>query len=281
MQVRITRTVLGSKTLVNHRKKEGLTVGFVPTMGALHQGHASLYKTARKHCDFLVGSIYANPTQFDNKEDLKKYPRTIEQDLELLQREKVDLVYLAETADVYHGLNVTKIDYGTLTNSLEGAHRPGHFDGMTTIVRRLFEIVKPDVAFFGEKDFQQLAIIREMVKSEGLGIKIEGCDIIREADGLAMSSRNRRLSKEENENALQISKEVFSAPEKRKAGSTPKELEESSYRNLEQSGLRPDYVKIVRADNLEEVTEFNNQLEYRILIAAYAGETRLIDNGAV
>ncbi len=281
MNTRLSRTVLGMKMLVNQSKSLRKRVGFVPTMGALHEGHASLFKLARNQCDFLVGSIYANPTQFDNKKDLEKYPRTIEKDMELLRREKTDLVYLAETADVYHNLEVKKIDYNTLTNTLEGAHRPGHFDGMTTIVRRLFEIVKPDIAFFGQKDFQQLAIIREMVKRENLQIEIIGCPIIRESDGLAMSSRNRRLSKIEHANALQISKEVIAAPTKRVQGETPGQIIEGAFKRLTENGLKPDYVKIVEADTLIESKEFDNQHTHRILIATYSGETRLIDNGQV
>jgi len=281
MTVRLSRTVLGMKMLINQSKSKGNRVGFVPTMGALHEGHASLYKNARKNCDFLVGSIYANPTQFDNKKDLEKYPRTLKEDLELLERNKTDLVYLAETSDVYHNLEVKKIDYSSLTNTLEGAHRPGHFDGMTTIVRRLFEIVKPDVAFFGQKDFQQLAIIREMVRRENLQIEIVGCPIIREEEGLAMSSRNRRLSAEEYEKALQISKEVFSAAEKRADGANPNQIISEAVNRLTENGLKLDYVKIVNSNTLEVVENFDSQHEYRILIAAYSGETRLIDNGNV
>ena len=281
MEPRIARTVLAMKSLISRVKSKGLKVGFVPTMGALHEGHASLYNYARNECDFLVGSIYANPTQFDNKKDLDRYPRTIESDLKLLKREKVDLVYLAESEDVYHNLEVTKIDFGTLTETLEGAHRPGHFDGMTTIVRRLFEIVSPDIAVFGEKDFQQLAIIREMVKREQINVLIKGHPIKREKDGLAMSSRNRRLSEREYRNALVISKAIFSAPELKMNRLDPSELEKTITEKLVENMLKPDYVKIVESNTLKAAETFKNEQEYRILIAAYSGETRLIDNGAL
>jgi len=234
MEPRIARTVLAMKSLISRVKSKGLKVGFVPTMGALHEGHASLYNYARNECDFLVGSIYANPTQFDNKKDLDRYPRTIESDLKLLKREKVDLVYLAESEDVYHNLEVTKIDFGTLTETLEQ-----------------------------------------------INVLIKGHPIKREKDGLAMSSRNRRLSEREYRNALVISKAIFSAPELKMNRLDPSELEKTITEKLVENMLKPDYVKIVESNTLKAAETFKNEQEYRILIAAYSGETRLIDNGAL
>ncbi|MFK7755542.1 MAG: pantoate--beta-alanine ligase [Flavobacteriales bacterium] len=278
--IEICRSVAGIAFRTRRLRAQGLKVGFVPTMGALHEGHASLLKAAFEQSDVVVCSLYPNPTQFDNKEDLKKYPRTEEEDLELLQREKVALAYIPNTADIYHNLEVTPIDYGRLTNSLEGAHRPGHFDGMSTIVRRLLEIVTPDLAFFGEKDWQQLAIINHMNSTEGLGVSIISCPIIREPSGLAMSSRNRRLLEEEVLRALAISELVMTASAWSKTMS-PSQIQAKGEELLVAAGLQVDYVSVVNAKSFEFTEEFNTAQSYRILIAAYCGDVRLIDNGAI
>ncbi len=278
--IRICRTVAGLRHIVALLKSQGKTVGFVPTMGALHEGHASLFNRARSKCDVLIASIYANPTQFDNLTDLEKYPKTEKEDLMLLQREKTDIAFIPQTDDIYHQVKITPINYGVLTESLEGAHRPGHFDGMTTIVRRLFEIVTPDLAFFGEKDWQQLAITRHMTELEQLKIQIIGCPIVRESDGLAMSSRNRRMTTEERSNALKISEIILNASH-HQSDATIRSREDTITKTLIDSKLRPNYVKIVNADTLKEVLSIKNSGPNRILIAAFSGNTRLIDNGAL
>lgn len=278
--VEICRTVAGISFKIKALKAQGKKVGFVPTMGALHEGHASLLKKAFALSDAVVCSLYPNPTQFDNKEDLKKYPRTEEEDLALLQREKVTLAYIPQTADIYHDLRVQGIDYGPLTSSLEGAHRPGHFDGMSTIVRRLFQIITPDLAFFGEKDWQQLAIIQRMSATENLGVNVVACPIIREKSGLAMSSRNTRLSQEDITMALAISKVVLSAPEWSKTLS-PKQIQQRGAEMLEQAGLMLDYVAVVHSNSFEFSEAFIPEEPYRILVAAFAGKVRLIDNGSI
>ncbi len=278
--LRIIRTVAGMRHVIKAQKAQGLSVGFVPTMGALHNGHASLLKVARKEVNVLVSSIYTNPTQFENKIDLDRYPKTENNDLKLLKQENTDFAFIPQTDDIYHELEVKKIDYGTLTNSLEGAHRPGHFDGMSTIVRKMIQIISPDKAYLGEKDWQQLAIINRMSKIERLGAEIIGCPIIRETSGLAMSSRNTRLSDSERTAALSISKSVFSSREGAD-NQTTKETEENIRQRLIDAGLKPDYVKIVNAESLEEVQNLDVAGEKRILIAAYAGIIRLIDNGPI
>jgi len=179
------------------------TIGFVPTMGALHKGHLSLIKKAKKENDIVVVSIFINPTQFDNSEDLKKYPKTLDKDLELLKSVNCDYVFTPNVSEVYQDdISANSFDFGGIENEMEGKFRKGHFDGVGTIVKRLFEIVKPNKAYFGEKDFQQLQIIKKLTEIENLPIEIIGCKIFREKDGLAMSSRNTRLTKEQREELL-------------------------------------------------------------------------------
>ena len=277
---RIIRTVAGLRHVLQSEIASGKTIGLVPTMGALHEGHASLLKKARLEVDLLVASIYANPTQFNNQDDFTKYPKTESEDLLLLKREQTDVAFIPQTADIYHNLSATPINYGVLTDTLEGAHRPGHFDGMSTIVRRLFELVTPHRAYFGEKDWQQLAIINRMSSSEGLGVKIIGCEILREPSGLALSSRNIHLSSQEKKAALTISKSVFGIKHQLNNKSLQEtELEIAS--ELKHAGLEPDYVKIVNADTLEALQSETNSGQARLLIAAYSGKTRLLDNGPV
>ena len=277
---RIIRTVAGLRHVLQSEIASGKTIGLVPTMGALHEGHASLLKKARLEVDLLVASIYANPTQFNNQDDFTKYPKTESEDLLLLKREQTDVAFIPQTADIYHNLSATPINYGVLTDTLEGAHRPGHFDGMSTIVRRLFELVTPHRAYFGEKDWQQLAIINRMSSSEGLDVKIIGCEILREPSGLALSSRNSHLSSQEKKAALTISKSVFGI----KHQLNNKSLQETELEiatELKRAGLEPDYVKIVNASTLDPLQNETNSGQARLLIAAYSGKTRLLDNGPV
>ncbi|MEJ6681213.1 MAG: pantoate--beta-alanine ligase [Flavobacteriales bacterium] len=277
---RIIRTIAGLRHVLESEIASGKTIGLVPTMGALHEGHASLLKKARGEVDVMVASIYANPTQFNNQDDLAKYPKTESEDLLLLKREQTDVAFFPQTAGIYHGLSTMPINYGVLTETLEGACRPGHFDGMSTIVRRLFELVAPHRAYFGEKDWQQLAIINRMSSSEGLGVKIIGCEILREPSGLALSSRNIHLSSQEKKAALTISKSVFDIKHRLTSKSLhDTELEIAS--ELRYAGLAPDYVKIVDANTLEALQSETNLGQARLLIAAYSGKTRLLDNGPV
>ncbi|HCY46989.1 MAG TPA: pantoate--beta-alanine ligase [Flavobacteriales bacterium] len=277
---RIIRTVAGLRHVLKSEIASGKTIGFVATMGALHEGHASLLKKARQEVDIVVSSIYANPTQFDNQDDLAKYPKTEFADLLLLKREQTDVAFIPQTADIYHNLSATPINYGALTDTLEGAHRTGHFDGMSTIVRRLFELVTPHRAYFGEKDWQQLAIINRMSSFEGLGVKIIGCDILREPSGLALSSRNIHLSSQEKKASLTISKSVFGI-KKRLTNRSLHEAELEIANELKHAGLEPDYVKIVNADTLEPLQSETSSGQGRLLIAASLGTTRLLDNGPV
>jgi len=254
-------------------------IGFVPTMGALHQGHLSLIKKAAKKNDLVVVSIFVNPTQFDNPEDLKKYPKTIENDISLLKSVNCDVLFIPSVDEIYDGNTIAKsFSFDGLEHQMEGKFREGHFDGVGTIVKTLFEIVKPTKAYFGEKDFQQLQIIKKMVKKEQLPVKIKGCKIFREKEGLAMSSRNTRLTKEYKEAAPFIYKTLKKV--KKKFGTiNAKELTEWVYQQFEEHPLLElEYFTIADEKTLETVSEIHPKKKYRAFIAVFAGDIRLIDN---
>ena len=211
--MRVVKTISELKSLISGYKQENKTVGLVPTMGALHAGHKSLVDRARKENDIVVVSVFVNPTQFNNKQDLATYPRTEERDCALLEAAGCDVVFMPAVEEVYPEPDNRQFDLGAVAGVMEGAHRPGHFNGVAQIVSKLFLIVEPTRAYFGEKDFQQLAIIREMVRKYPFNLEIVGCPIVRESDGLALSSRNARLSAEQRVQALQISKTLFASCE--------------------------------------------------------------------
>jgi len=259
--------------------KKGASVGFVPTMGALHKGHLSLIKQAKKENDIVVVSIFVNPIQFDKKEDLINYPKTIDTDLSLLKSVYCDLVFTPTAEEVYgNNAESTMFDFDGLENQMEGKFRNGHFDGVGTIVKRLFEIVKPSKAYFGEKDFQQLQIIRKMVQKNQIPIKIIGCPIYREEDGLAMSSRNTRLTNEHRKaapfiyNTLKKAKIEFGTKNVLKV----KEWVEKEFEK--QPLLELEYFEIAEESTLLSVENTKPKQKYRAFIAVFAGKIRLIDN---
>ena len=256
-----------------------ISVGFVPTMGALHQGHLSLIENAKRNNDLVVVSIFVNPTQFDKQEDLINYPKTIVSDLNLLESVGCDIVYMPSAEEVYEN-NITSktFDFDGLEHQMEGKFRTGHFDGVGTIVKRLFEIVQPTRAYFGEKDFQQLQIIRKMVEKEQIPIEIVGCDIYRGADGLAMSSRNTRLTKEHRAIAPFIYKTLTAAKIKCGTENATKVIEwvENEFKN--EPLLEIEYFEIANEDTLQSIIDKNPMQKYRAFIAVFAGNIRLIDN---
>ncbi|APY11163.1 pantoate--beta-alanine ligase [Seonamhaeicola sp. S2-3] len=265
-------------------KTKNQIVGLVPTMGALHAGHLALVERALKKNNKVVVSIFVNPTQFDNSDDLKKYPRTLEKDVALLQTLSKDkiLVYAPTVDDVYEGKTVSEsFDFDGLEFEMEGKFRHGHFDGVGTIVKRLFEIVKPHNAYFGEKDFQQLQIIKKLVEKHHIPVKIEGCPIYRETTGLAMSSRNTRLKPEYLEAApfiyktLTEAKKIFGT----KSASKVTEWVENQFSNHDL--LELEYFIIADAETLKPVKRKSNKKVYRAFIAVYADDIRLIDNIAL
>lgn len=251
--------------------------GFVPTMGALHEGHLELVRRARKENEVVSCSIFVNPIQFNNPEDLEKYPRTLEQDLDMLQANGCDLVFVPSVEEMYPEPVTIKYDFGELETVMEGKYRPGHFNGVAVVVKKLFEIMEPQKAYFGEKDYQQLRIIQELVKRDSIPVGIIPCATVREADGLAMSSRNRRLSKEERAIAPLIYLVLTDAS--RQAGTTPvKELKEWAVSQLNGSGFVVDYFEIAESGSLKPITEWQKGTPVRAFTAAFLGNVRLIDN---
>ena len=275
------KVLKSKKTLIDYveRQREmGKKIGFAPTMGALHEGHLSLYKAAKKENDEVISSIFVNPTQFNNPDDFQKYPKTLEKDLELLEKAGVDAVYVPNVEEMYpDGLNSKKYDFDGLENEMEGKYRPGHFDGVGTIVEELFRQVQPHNAYFGEKDYQQLAIIKKMVEKTKLPVKIHGVPTLREEDGLAMSSRNVRLTETQRKEATII----YETLEKVKEWFKVLSVEEIKLRVLEifrNSNFELEYFIIADEKTLKETDYFYKDKNYRAFIVAYADTVRLIDN---
>ncbi|AEF19212.1 MULTISPECIES: pantoate--beta-alanine ligase [unclassified Hydrogenobaculum] len=263
------------RAFIKSIKQQFKTIGFVPTMGYLHEGHMSLVKASKNMCDITVVSIFVNPKQFGPKEDYSRYPRNLERDLKLLEEAKIDMVFIPDVDTIYPEGFSTTINIGPLADILEGTFRPGHFDGVCTVVTKLFNIIKPDKAFFGEKDYQQLKIIQKLVKDLNLDIEIVPIPTKREEDGLAMSSRNAYLNQEERRRASSIYRFLLKAKEAFEKGikDTDKIIE---YAKAVLDVDVIDYIKIVDKETLEEKT---TPSKYdRIFIAVRIGSTRLIDN---
>jgi len=277
--MQVFRTVENLQGFVKKLKLERKKIGFVPTMGALHEGHRSLIVKAYEQCDWVICSIFVNPTQFNDKTDLEKYPRTLDQDMALLADygDKIS-IYHPEVSVMYpENQIVSTVNYGYLTSALEAEFRPGHFDGMVDIVRRLLDHVQPDVAFFGQKDYQQLAIIRKLVRDEDIPVGIIGCPIIREEDGLALSSRNVRLSENERAVALHLSTALeYIKNSKEKALSEVINNTKTLYFSHE--SIKLEYLECVDAQTLEICETWNDALDIVCCVAAYVGDIRLIDN---
>ncbi|EAC1404098.1 pantoate--beta-alanine ligase [Escherichia coli] len=267
---------------IRRLRMEGKRVALVPTMGNLHDGHMKLVDEAKARADVVVVSIFVNPMQFDRPEDLARYPRTLQEDCEKLNKRKVDLVFAPSVKEIYpNGTEThTYVDVPGLSTMLEGASRPGHFRGVSTIVSKLFNLVQPDIACFGEKDFQQLALIRKMVADMGFDIEIVGVPIMRAKDGLALSSRNGYLTAEQRKIAPGLYKVLSSMADKLQAGE--RDLDEIitiAGQELNEKGFRADDIQIRDADTLLEVSETSKRAV--ILVAAWLGDARLIDNKMV
>ena len=275
------KVLKSKKTLIDYveRQREmGKKIGFAPTMGALHQGHLSLYKAAKKENDEVISSIFVNPTQFNNPDDFQKYPKTLEKDLELLEKAGVDAVYVPNVEEMYpDGLNSKKYDFDGLENEMEGKYRPGHFDGVGTIVEELFRQVQPHNAYFGEKDYQQLAIIKKMVEKTKLPVKIHGVPTLREEDGLAMSSRNVRLTETQRKEATIIYETLKKVKEWFKVISL-EEIKQKVTDIFRNSNFELEYFVIADEKTLKETDYFYKDKNYRAFIVAYADTVRLIDN---
>ena len=282
MSIALLNNIIEVRKQIKEWKKEGYKIGLVPTMGALHKGHASLIKKAKETCDKVVVSVFVNPIQFGPNEDLDKYPRTLDADENLCETLDADIVFAPSPKEMYgeNSLSNTELTFVcppyNLVDCLCGKSRTGHFDGVATVVMKLFNIVTPDYAFFGQKDAQQLFILKKMVKDLNIDLEIIPCPIVREADGLALSSRNTYLSKEERKNALSISKSLFEIEKIYKQGITDTNVLFDTAISVLNKNIELEYIEFRDFETFEKVqTAKENTL---VAIAARAGKTRLIDN---
>lgn len=263
---------------IDRLKKKGKRIGFVPTMGFLHEGHLSLIRKAKKDTDAVVISIFVNPAQFGPQEDFKKYPRDLKRDLALCKKEGVDIIFAPETREMYPEGYCTYVNVENITDTMCGRSRPGHFRGVATVVMKLFNIVKPDIAYFGQKDAQQLTVIKQMVKDLNMSVKIQPMPIVRERDGLAMSSRNAYLNPRERVRALwlykslRLAKKLFNAGER----DTQKIIQKMREFIAQKSKGEIDYISIVEPESLENVQKISKRA--MAALAVKIGNTRLIDN---
>jgi pantoate--beta-alanine ligase len=260
-------------------RKEKQSIGFVPTMGALHQGHLSLIEEAIQNNNTVVCSIFVNPTQFDRKEDLEKYPNTYEKDIEMLEKSGCQVLFYPDVNEIYPEKPVAKnYAFGPIANVMEGSKRPGHFDGVATVVSRLFEIINPQHAYFGQKDYQQLAIVKKLSEQLPVSIEIIGCPIVREDDGLAMSSRNIRLDNVHRDAALLLSKNLFYIRDHQKTKSIARLTEDVRSSFEKEALLELEYIEFADADDLSKCDDWSDADQLVVCIAAWAGNVRLIDN---
>ncbi len=276
----ILETILDYK---NWLKKFGFNkkIGFIPTMGALHEGHLSLLNKARQENEIVVLSIFVNPLQFGENEDFSKYPRTFQDDIEIAKKANVDVIFAPAVTEIYPTKQNVFVDVQNITSGLCGASRPGHFQGVATIVAKLFNILKPQVAYFGQKDYQQFLVIKRMTEQLGFDVKLEMCEIIRENDGLAMSSRNKYLNQLERQQAVCLSqalrfvKNSIESGEISDANSIKNEIEKIIIKN---TLAKIDYIFVGDSKNLEPLQDLKNQKNILLALAVYIGKTRLIDN---
>jgi len=274
----ILKTVAETQSACTQLRGEGRILGLVPTMGALHEGHLSLVRAARAVCDVVVVSIFVNPTQFGPKEDFSKYPRTFDEDCALLEREGVDLISAPTVEEMYPAGTSTFVLVEGVSDRLDGASRPGHFRGVTTVVSKLFHIVGPHKAFFGQKDAAQVAVLRKMVQDLNFLLQLVVCPIVRESDGLALSSRNRYLLEKERGQALVLHRALRKVEEMAASGerSSAKLIQAARLVFAEEPDVRVDYIAVVDPDTLEDVSDVRGGA--LVAVSAFVGATRLIDN---
>jgi pantoate--beta-alanine ligase len=276
--MQIVKTIQEMRSACSVAKSGGQRLGLVPTMGALHEGHLSLIRAAKGRCDVVAASIFVNPTQFGPTEDFDKYPRSFERDCQILKREAVDLLFVPTVEEMYQPSMTTWVTVEDLSDKLCGKSRPGHFRGVTTVVAKLFQVVQPDAAFFGQKDAAQLAIIRRMVGDLNFPIEINACPIVREPDGLAMSSRNAYLDPHQRHAAPVLYRSLLEIEALFKQGErhAQKLIEAGKHTIAQEPMVRPDYLEIVDPDSLDSVQEISRPS--LVAVAAFVGSTRLIDN---
>jgi pantoate--beta-alanine ligase len=277
--MQIFREIAPLKAFLIEKRLQGLSIGFVPTMGALHDGHLSLVQTSLNENDITVCSIFVNPAQFNNPADLQKYPRTIESDTEKLKSVGCHVLFYPNETTIYAQKPLVKFDFGELDQVMEGEFRPGHFSGVALVVSKLFHIVEPQVAYFGQKDWQQLAIIKKLANDLSFNVEVRGLPTVREADGLAMSSRNIRLNHHQRQTALLLYNSLFTAKNDLKNGHSITEVQQrvqglfNSY-----TGIRLEYFEVVDSENLNALNNVDESHQPVMCIAAYVDDVRLIDN---
>lgn len=277
--MQIFREIGPLKALLVEKRRMGQTVGFVPTMGALHQGHISLIHASKNENDLTVCSIYVNPAQFNNQADLQKYPRTPEIDTALLEKAGCDVVFFPDTQDMYESLSLVRIDFGHLDKVMEGEFRPGHFSGVALVVSKLLHIVEPDNAYLGQKDWQQFAVVRQLVHELKFNVKLKSVPTMREADGLAMSSRNMRLTAEQRRKATVLYQSLALACTMLKNGSTIEAVKSEVKQIVERdSEVKLEYFEVADSENLKLLKSVEESDKPILCIAAFVGEVRLIDN---
>lgn len=276
--MKIFETISDTTSFLQLQKSQGKTIGFVPTMGALHPGHLELMRRAKKENDLLAVSVFVNPIQFNNPEDLKKYPRDLQKDSNLLEEVGCDALFAPQVDEMYPEESTKEFDFGLLEQVMEGAFRPGHFNGVAVVVEKLFEVIQPDRAYFGEKDFQQLAIIQRLVEQEKIPVEIVPCPTVRETDGLAMSSRNARLTPDERN----IAPFLYSTLEKAREASDNMSPDEIRFMvgNMfaDQTNFNLEYFEIADDKTLQPVHSWTDSQGVVGFIAAHLGSVRLIDN---
>lgn len=282
MVMKLIKDIHSLSQLINSKKQEKISIGFVPTMGALHEGHVSLIKQSLLENNFTITSIFVNPLQFNNPDDLKKYPRTLDSDIQMLELAGCNALFVPEASEVYSkDEKPLQFDLHNLANVMEGKFRPGHFTGVITIVHKLFSWIKPDFAYFGEKDFQQLAVIRKMADALHPDIVVKGCPTIRETNGLAMSSRNVRLSKSVRNDASIIYKAMQHARQLKNVLPVYEVCLKVRSMIEEVAPFKVEYVEIADAVNLQSLQQWSDSQSPRIFIAVFANDVRLIDNAAL
>lgn len=278
--MKIFKEIASLKIYLHSKRNENTKIGFVPTMGALHKGHISLINVSAKENDITVCSIFVNPKQFNNSYDLSTYPKTIENDIKLLEANNCDVLFYPDENEIYPEHEITaNEDFGFITKTLEGEYRPGHFDGVITIVKKLFEIIEPDNVYFGQKDFQQCAVVDQIIKRNDFSIQLKICETLREDDGLAMSSRNIRLNDEERKTVIIIPQTLFWIKENyRKYKIDELKLMAINKIISSSTSLKIDYLEIVDQVSLKPITEYEKGKNTLVLLALWCGNVRLIDN---
>lgn len=275
----IIKTIPELLEQVENIKSKGKTIGLVPTMGALHEGHLSLFMHAQKETDFVIGTIFINRIQFNNSEDFTKYPRTEEKDLQMLEKVKCDLLFMPDEEEIYRNMEQIQVELGAIGEVMEAQYRPGHFDGVARIVYRFFSLIKPDIAFFGQKDLQQFKVIETMTRQMNLPVELNMCPIIREDDGLAMSSRNMRLSEEARTLAPKLFAALNYAGDLLEFGDSPEEVKSKVNKFIQKfPAFTLEYIEIADLETLMPVSVVKRGEKIALCIAAFLDGIRLIDN---